>query len=173
MKHILLSIAIIFLGVIFRLMPHPANVAPITAIALFGGVYLDKKYALVLPLIAMVISDAFLGFYPGLFTVYLSFALIGGIGLYIRNHKSVKTVILGSLGSSVLFFLITNFNWWYIDALYPKTMQGLMMSYINALPFFRNTILGDLVYTGIFFGGYEAIKQFITQNVKLKAQNNS
>lgn len=161
MKQILLSISIILLAVVFRLMPHPANVAPITAIALFGGVYLDKKYAIVLPLVAMLISDFFLGFYPGLFTVYLSFILIGLIGLSIRNHKSVKTVILGSLSSSILFFVITNFNWWYIDALYPKTMEGLLSSYINALPFFRNTLLGDLFYTGVFFGGIEIAKRIV------------
>jgi hypothetical protein len=170
MKKILLPITIISLGVILRLMPHPANVAPITAIALFGGVYLDKKYAVFLPLFTMLISDAFLGFYPGLVTVYLSFILIGGMGLYIRNHKNITTVILGSLLSSVLFFLITNFNWWYIDALYPKTMQGLLSSYINALPFFRNTFLGDLIYTGIFFGGYEVSKRLVFKEKFLPQQ---
>lgn len=153
--------AIISFAVILRLVPHPANFAPIGALALFGGVYLEKKYALVIPLIAMFVSDMILGFHSSMLAVYGSFLIAGCIGLWIRNHKSVTTVIAASLSSSIIFFVLTNFNFWYADALYPKTMVGLMASYINAIPFFRNTILGDLFYTGVFFGGYNLILNIV------------
>lgn len=148
---------IILFAVVCRLIPHIPNVAPIAAMALFGGVYLNKKYALVLPLVAMFISDIFLGFSATTPFVYLSFFLTGCIGLWLRNHKNLTTVICSSLASSLLFYVLTNFNFWFASPLYPKTMTGLLQSYVNALPFFRNTILGDLFYTGILFGSYEII----------------
>lgn len=159
MKQLIIPIILIALGVVLRLSPHPANFSPIAAIALFSGVYLEKKYVFFVPLLAMIFSDMELGFYAGSVVVYACFSLSAGIGLWIRNHKHVTTIIGGTLLSSVLFYLITNFNWWYADALYPKTMAGLFQSYINALPFFRNTLLGDMTYTGIFFIGYEVIRR--------------
>ncbi len=152
---------IIGIAVILRLLPHPANMAPIAAMALFGGAYLNKRYALLVPLVALFISDIFLGFHQSMVAVYFSFFLTGGIGLYLARHKTPITVIMASLLSSVLFFLITNYNFWYTYSLYPKTLAGLLESYTAALPFFRNTLIGDLLYTGIFFGAYEGIKMLI------------
>lgn len=163
---------IIFIAVVLRLIPHPANFVPIAALALFGGVYIDKKLAFVLPFVAMLISDMILGFHASMLAVYGSFFITVGIGIWIKKHKSMKTVILGSLTSSSIFFLVTNFNFWYVDALYPKTMSGLWMSYANAVPFFRNTVLGDLFYTGVFFGAYNLIlriteSRFTKQELKI------
>jgi hypothetical protein len=154
---------IILFAVVLRLIPHPPNVAPIAALALFGGVYLDKKYALCVPLIALFVSDMILGLYGGMWVVYGSFFLTGCIGLWIKDHKNIATVIGGSVVSSLLFFILTNFNFWYIDSYYPKTMAGLIDSYVSALPFFRNTLLGDIFYTGLLFGSYELILRFIKQ----------
>lgn len=148
---------IILFAVILRLIPHPPNVAPIAAMALFGGVYLNKRYALVVPLLAMLISDLVIGFHASMGMVYTSFFLTGMLGLWIRRHKSIKTIIFGSLVSSLLFFIFTNFNYWYATPLYAKTVKGLLDSYFYALPFFRNTIIGDLLYTGLFFGVYEFV----------------
>lgn len=173
MSKSILPLIIICIAVALRLLPHPANFAPIAALALFGGVYLNKKYALVIPLIAMLFSDMILGFHASMLAVYACFFVTGIIGLWLRNHKNVFTVIGASLVSSILFYVVTNFNFWYVDALYPKTLEGLLSSYINALPFFRNTIVGDLFYTGVFFLGYEVITRFVTQSVKLKVQNNN
>src|SRR3990167_4540221 len=105
----MLAYFLIFLGAFLRVLPHPANFAPIAAVALFGGAYLPKKYALVLPLLAMVVSDFFLGFdsWTSRLSVYGSFLLIGLVGLWIRRHKNVWTVIGSSLLGSVLFYLIT------------------------------------------------------------------
>lgn len=154
-QNILLVIAIILIAVLIRLVPHPANVAPIAAIALFGGAYLDRKYALILPLTTMFISDIFLGFHASMPMVYVSLVLTGLIGMWLKSRKTVPTVLLASVGSSILFFLLTNMNYWYVTSLYPKTIEGFFQSYIMALPFFRNSLLGDLFYTGVFFGGYE------------------
>ncbi|HVF69159.1 MAG TPA: DUF6580 family putative transport protein [Xanthomonadales bacterium] len=146
---------IIGFAVALRLLPHPANFAPIAAMALFGGAYLNRKYALTVPLVAMFISDLFLGFHASMPLVYIGFFLTGVIGLYLAKHKTVYSVVGASLLSSILFFFLTNFNYWYATALYPKTIGGLFLSYYNALPFFRNSIVGDLLYVGLFFGAYE------------------
>src|SRR3990172_12722750 len=84
-----------------RLLPHPSNFTPVAAIALFGGVYLDKRLALVVPILAMVVSDYFIGFYGGMYWVYGSFVLIGVIGLWLRNHKKPLPILGGTLASSI------------------------------------------------------------------------
>lgn len=152
---------VIFVAVALRLLPHPANVAPIAAMALFGGVYLNKRYALAIPLLAMLVSDLFLGLHNTMIFVYGSFLLTGLLGLWLKKHKSVTTILSASLGSSLLFFLITNFGVWAATSMYEKSLSGLIESYVMALPFFRNTIVGDLLYTGLFFGSYELVKTFM------------
>jgi hypothetical protein len=161
----------IFLGAALRVIPHPGNFAPIAAIALFGAVYLNKKYALILPLAAMAVSDFFIGFdsLQSRAIVYGSFLLIGGIGYWLRNHKSVWTVVGASLVSSVIFFLISNLPFVHAQSLYPYTWAGTMTSYMNGLPFFRNTLLGDLFYTTTFFGAYELIRAWKAGKLKLHA----
>lgn len=145
---------IIIIAIILRLVPHPANFAPIGAMALFGGAYFSKKYALTVPLIAMFGSDIFLGFHNTMIFVYGSFLITGLIGLKLRNSKTFKKIIFASLFSSVVFFAITNFGVWLVGGLYPKTLTGLIVCYEMAIPFFRNTIIGDLFYTGVFFLSY-------------------
>lgn len=162
---ILLNPAIIVLiAAILRLVPHLPNFAPIGAMALFGGAYLSRKQAFVLPLAAMVLSDFFIGFdgFASRASVYGSFILIVLIGLWLKKHRSFQNIILASLASSVLFFVITNFGVWAFGELYPKTSEGLVACFVAAIPFFRNTIAGDLFYTGVFFGGYELVHKLAT-----------
>ena len=163
MKKILMPISIIVFAILLRLLPHPPNMAPIAAMALFGGYYLNKKYALVVPLIALFISDIFLGFYGAMPFVYGSFLLTGLIGLWLKKHNNRKYIIAGALFSSILFFLITNFGVWLAGDLYSKNITGLTQSYVMAIPFFRNTVIGDLLYTGLFFGSYEFVKSLISK----------
>ncbi|MDP3941170.1 MAG: hypothetical protein Q8Q49_02570 [bacterium] len=160
---------IILVAVALRLLPHPPNVAPIAAMALFGGVYLDKRLAIVLPLTAMLVSDLFLGFHDTMLFVYSSFVLTGFLGIWLRKHKKPGVVLAVSFLSSLLFYIITNFGVWIMGSMYPKTFVGLLESYFFALPFFRNTIVGDLLYTGLFFGGYELLTLFFFRHAK-KAQ---
>lgn len=165
------AVCIVLFAVVLRLLPHPPNVAPIAALALFGGVYLDKRIAFVLPLLAMVFSDIFLGFSQSTPFVYLSFLLTVGIGMWVRNNTSFKRVIVGACGASVIFFLITNFGYWLTFSLYPKTFEGQMMAYINALPFYRNSLIGDFFYTGVFFGSFELIKLVIKKQFVIVKTN--
>ena len=154
-EKILLPIIIILFGVVLRLIPHPPNVAPIAAMALFGGAYLNKKYALVIPLIALFLSDIVIGFHSTMPFVYISFILIGLIGLKLQKRKSLQLILGITISSSVLFFIITNFGVWLSGGLYPQTLDGLIRCYYFALPFFRNTIIGDLIFVGLFFGSFE------------------
>ena len=158
------EIFMIISGVVARLLPHAPNFTPIAAIALFGGVYLNKKYALILPLIAMFIADLFIGFHDTMIYVYGAFLLTGGIGLWLRKHKSGGVVIGASVVSSLLFFLITNFGVW-AQGMYARDLSGLMQSYVMGLPFLKNTLLGDLFFVGVFFGSYELIKVLVEKRV--------
>lgn len=160
-KNLLNPFLIIVFAVVLRLVPHEPNFAPITAMALFGGAYFSKKYALIVPLVALFISDAIIGFHSTMPFVYGSFLLSGVIGLWLHNHKNVVNVAAGTFGASVLFFLITNLGVWLAGGLYPHTGSGLVQCFINAIPFFRNTVLGDFFYTGLFFGGYELVLKMV------------
>lgn len=150
------SILIAF-ATLMRLLPHPANFTPMGATALFGGVHLKKRYALIIPMAALILSDLLIGFdsIESRLAVYGSFLLIGLLGLWVRKHKSFATIAGAAVLGPILFFLITNFVFLYPPTLYPHTFAGMIESYYNALPFLRNMMLGDLVYTGVLFGTYE------------------
>jgi len=145
-----------------RLVPHPPNMTSITAIALFGGAYFsDRRLAFLVPLSALFLSDLILGFYRHMEVVYVSFALIVAIGLWLQKHRTVLPIAAAALGSSLLFFVLTNFGVWVFDALYPKTVEGLIACYVAAIPFFQNTLLGDLLYTAVLFGGFALLERQI------------
>ncbi|MCX6785393.1 MAG: hypothetical protein NTZ18_00895 [Candidatus Komeilibacteria bacterium] len=156
-KPYLILIILFALGVFVRLGAHPANFAPIGAIALFAGVYLPKKWAIILPVITMLVGDIFLGFYDLRLTavVYGCFILTGLVGLMISKHKNAFTVLTAVLGSSLFFFLATNFAVWAFSPWYPHNAGGLMLCYGLAVPFFRNSLFGDLFFSGLLFGAYE------------------
>jgi len=143
-----------------RLVPHLPNFTPIAALGLFGGTYLNKKYALFVPLLAMLFSDIVIGFagFWVTFSVYFSFFLIGLIGLWLKNHKNLSNIAGASLTGSILFFLLTNFAVWAFTPWYPKSWDGLLKCYFLAIPFFRNTLLGDLFYVGLMFGLFELVR---------------
>ncbi len=161
-KHTLIGITALILGAVFsRLLPHPPNVAPITAIALLGAVYYPRKWqAFLIPVVIMLLSDFFIGFHGTLPFVYGSFLLITGLGFLLRRRFSWGKLIGISLIGSVLFFLITNFGVWAVYDFYPKNISGLMTSYIAGIPFFRNSLLGDLGYSVILFGLAELLKKY-------------
>jgi len=156
---LVISAVLIALGVACRLLPHMWNFAPVAAVALFAGVYLGSRYAVVLPVVTMVVGDFFIGFYEWqlMLAVYGSFILIGLLGTLIKKHKSFETVAAGSLVGSILLFVSTNWVVWQFSPWYAKTIDGLLQCYILALPFFRNTLVGDLFYVAIIFGAYEAV----------------
>jgi hypothetical protein len=173
-KKLELIVAVLFIGigVALRLLPHPPNFAPIAAIALFGGVYFSKKLALALPLVAMVASDIFIGVYDIklMLFVYGSFILCTLVGFWLKNNKKWHTVLGASVFGSILFFIITNFAVWTFASWYAKDFSGLIQCYIMALPFFKNTLLGDVFYAVIFFGGYEFADIWIRKKFSAKEQ---
>jgi len=155
----IISAILIILGVTCRLLPHMWNFAPVAAIALFSGFYLGRRYAIVLPVATMLIGDLFIGFYDVkvMLAVYGSFILIGLLGSLVKKYKSLETVAATSLIASVLFYLVTNYAVWQFSPWYAKDFAGLIHCYTLALPFLRNTMLGDLFYVSALFGAYEGV----------------
>lgn len=152
----MLAVALLILGILPRLVPHPHNFTPVIAVALFSGVYLNKKYAVIVPLALMIISDIVIGFHDTLIFTWGSVALISLIGLGIKKNKNLVSIAVAGVGSSVLFFVITNFGAW-LSPLYPDTWPGLVECYTMAIPFFRNTFLSTMLYGALLFGLYELI----------------
>jgi hypothetical protein len=156
--------ALITFAIISRMMPHPANFAPIAAVAIFGGAILPRKLALTLPLLVMVISDLVIGLHPLIIFTWGSFIAIALLSSVYLKKITPKAIVGGSIVASILFYLVTNFGVWIEGRLYVRTFSGLMESYFNALPFFRNTLLGDLIYTGMLFGAYALVQHFVLSN---------
>lgn len=152
----------ILLAAASRLLPHPPNVTPIAAMALFGGAHFSSlAAACVVPLAAMLLSDAVLGFHPTMAFVYASFLVIVLIGSRLRARRTAAPVLTATVLSSILFFVVTNFGVWMAGTLYPKTWAGLMSAYLAALPFLRNTVLGDLSYVAVLFGGFALLERYL------------
>lgn len=162
----LLAVTLIVLGATLRFLPHPANVAPIAAIALFSGVYLKRWYAFVVPLAAMIASDAVIGFHSLIWATWGCFLAVGALGLWVRRGKTLSRILAGTLLGSVLFFLVTNWAVWKFTPLYDPSLSGLLASYLAAIPFFRNTVLGDLFFTGMLFGIYEGVALFVAKRMQ-------
>ena len=142
-----------------RLAPHAPNFAPVGALALFAGTVLPKRWSVVLPVGAMLLSDAIIGFYQPyvLLAVYGSFLAIVLLGWWAREQKMRAASVIGaSLFGSVLFFLVTNAAVWAWGGLYSRTAAGLLLAYTMGVPFFRNTLASDLVYNGVLFGVFAA-----------------
>lgn len=161
----LLSLIVIIFGIaLFRVLPHPPNVSPVAAMALFGGAYFaDKRLALIIPFAALIASDLIIGFHNTMLFVYAGFALTVGIGIWMQKHITVTRVAASAVGSSLLFFVLTNFGAWMMNGLYPMNAGGLMEAYVAAIPFFQNSLLGNLAFTTVMFGGFALLqKQFFT-----------
>jgi len=161
-------ILIILAAAATRLLPHPPNMTSMTALALFGGAYFsDRRLAFAVPLITLFLSDLALGLYwswsimavqSHMEVQYLAFALIVALGFTLQQRRTPLRIGGTMLLASVGFFIITNFGEWAFQPLYPKTLDGLIACYAAAIPFFRNSLVGDLVYTAILFGGFHLLE---------------
>lgn len=155
---------LITLGVACRFLIDTPNVKPIAAFALLGGFMFRKPALAVVAVIAMLaLSDLRLGFYQWqlLTAVYLSLGLSVGLGCWIRrrlgNDFSVRHWLHffgASLVMSTFFFLMTNAAVWWTAAWYPANLAGLAECYVAAIPFYRLTLQGDLMFTIISLGSY-------------------
>ncbi len=152
---ILLALVVIFLAGALRFAPHPPNLAPIGAIALFSGAIIrDRRIAFVFPLLAFFARDLFIGYHKLTLIVCASFLFNVAIGLWLRDRRSVSRISLATLAGAIQFFLVTNFGVWLLLDTYAKTSAGLVACYIAGLPFFWNTLAGDALYSALLFGGY-------------------
>ena len=152
--------SLIFAAAAFRLLPHPPNVNPIAALALFGGAsFSDNRLAFLVPLAALFSSDLVIGLYSHMEFVYASFAAIVGIGLLLRGRHNAIAIGSAAVASSVLFFVVTNFGTWATGSLYPHTIAGLSACYLAGIPFFQNTLAGDLFFTALLFGGFALLER--------------
>lgn len=171
LKHILVIGGIILIAALSRLVPHYPNVTPIGSIALFGAAYFSRRYlAILVPLIAVIFSDLILyaTIYSGFeysflnhIWIYAAVLLIALMGGRILRKVNAKSVISGSLAASALFFILTNFGAWLVTPMYPKTAAGLITAYEAGIPFFWNTMGGDLFYCAVLFGGYALLTRFV------------
>lgn len=157
---------LVLLVAVSRFMPHPPNATPVMAMALFGGALFERKWlGLVVPVLAMLLSDALIGFHGLMGAVYGSLALAWLIGTVALRNPTVGRVVAGSVTASILFFLITNFAVWYGSAYYPQTAGGLLgcytagLAFYNNQSFFLNGLAGDLFFSGLLFGGYALLQR--------------
>ena len=152
----------IAVAALLRLVPHPPNFSPIDAMALFSGAYVGRRaLAFVAPLAALLLSDLVLGFYHGIATVYATVALIVVIGWWVSSRRTPLRIGAGALAGTVAFFVITNFGMWLFSGFYPVTYAGLIACYTAAVPFFQNTVAGDLFYAVLLFGGFALAERIL------------
>ena len=148
------ALFIISFGILSRLIVHTPNFTPILSMALLAGIYLKGRQAVVVPLVLMVISDFLIGFYGKemLFT-WAAIMLVSLVGVWLKAKKSLATVLGGSIGSALVFFIVSNLGSWL--TLYPHTVKGLQQCYIMAIPFFRSSLISTVAYSLVFYAGYE------------------
>lgn len=163
----ILALSLIVLAVVSRWLPHPPNVAPIAAIAIFSGLVLPRRWAMIAPLVALLISDLVLGFYgPVMAAVYGCFGVSVLIGRWAGNKTGWFGLIVATLVSAGLFYLVTNAAVWWFGTMYRHDLAGLGASYLAALPFLRNSLLGDVMYLSLFLSLWGLAGQKLEASVK-------
>lgn len=146
-------VSLIFFAILSRFLPHPPNFTPIAAIALLSSKGFNNRWVVFLiPIVSLFISDLFIGLHATIPFVYISFILIALLGLYVKKINIVSVLL-----SSTIFFLVSNFGVWLLY--YPITTEGLVQCYTLALPFFLNTVLGDLVYGALLIYPFYALQR--------------
>lgn len=156
---------LIVLAAVLRILPHPWNFTPIGAMALFSGsVFKERWLRFAFPLLALFAGDAVIGFHKLMLVVYLSFMVSVAIGICIGENRKVFRIASGTLFGAVQFFLVTNFAVWAVFTTYPKSLAGLLACYAAGVPFFWNTLAGDVLYATLLFGGYALAERLIARS---------
>lgn len=164
-------VALIALAVVVRLLPHPANFAPVAAVAIFGGALLPRRWALILPLTVMVLSDVVIGFHSTIWATWGSFVMIALMSNRYLSTISPLRVVGAGVASASFFFLATNLAVWLQGTMYDMSLAGLAQCYYNALPFFRNTLLSDVLYTSLLFSVYVVVSRHVLHESKSVVAN--
>lgn len=167
-KEILFGFGILVVALLSRFLPHPPNFTPILAIALFGGaIFKSKKIALAVPIAAVFISDLVLGLHESMIAVYLCLGVFMYMGMKL-NRKSSKSVATNAIASSVIFFVVTNFSVWAFSGMYEQSLNGLMLSYSSAIPFFNWNLVSTLLFSGVLFGAYNLFEKYSFTEARLQ-----
>ena len=146
-------VSLIFFAIMSRFLPHPPNFTPIAAIALLSSKgFTNRWIVFLIPIVSLFISDLFIGLHATIPFVYISFILIALLGMYVKKINIVSVLL-----SSTIFFLVSNFGVWLLY--YPISVEGLIQCYTLALPFFLNTVLGDLVYGALLIYPFYALQR--------------
>jgi hypothetical protein len=165
----------IVLAAFSRIIPHMPNLSPLDAIGLFGAAYFRKKWqAFLIPLSAVWLSDLFINnviyaqyyhsftwFYEGFYWQYEAYILITLFGLGLFRKVNATRVIGGAMCSSLIFFFISNYSCWPGNPNYSQNINGLLSCYAAGIPYYKGTLLGDLLYAGILFGGFALVQSRI------------
>jgi hypothetical protein len=155
-------VTMIVLAAALRIVPHPWNLTPIGAIALFSGAMFRKWWiALVVPMTCLLAGDLFVGFYKLMLIVYASFAISVAIGRWLPENRSVARIGGAVFLGALQFFVATNFAMWAIGGYYPKTAAGLASCFVAGIPYFWNTLAGDALYAGVLFGGFAFAEKMV------------
>ena len=159
LKKEIFPISLILILAFARLIPHPPNFTPIIAVALISGYFFKNiNLSLLILLVAMLLSDLFIGFYENMIFVYASLLLITFVFHKISKKINYKNLFIYCFAGSLIFFIFSNFGVWalgspgVLDVAYERNLSGLVECYILAIPFFGNTFLSTLIfaYPGIF-----------------------
>ena len=171
-SRMLLLMAIVLVTALTRLLPHPPNFSPVMAVSLFSGAYLmDKKYAILVPILVMFLSDLVIGFHDLMPLVYVLMVAAVLLGTKLRENFTFGRILGYSISGSVLFFIGTNLGVWATSGLYAKDLSGLALCFTAAIPFFQSSLAGDLLFTGALFGLLYALERMslIPQEVRVRA----
>ena len=190
-KSILVSfILLIVVSALYRVLPTRSFAfAPQIAMAIFGGAMIkDKRLAILLPLLSIVLSDllyellylngisSIKGFYFGEGQL-TNYALLVGLTLFgfLMKKKTALNILGFTVSGSFLFFITSNFFVWLGGGGFarPKTWDGLLLCYNDALAFYRdfglikgftgNFVLGDIFFSFVLFGGFYLINKTMLQ----------
>jgi len=152
--------ALVTLGACARLAPHPWNFTPMMAIGLYAGAKSAKlRTGIFATLLTLLVSDALLGFYGGMWYVYSASLVPVLIGRFLCRGNEAGSIAGGAVCASVSFFVTTNFMVWASSHLYPHTAAGLAACFAAGVPFYRNQVLGDAFYTVVLFGGHKLVER--------------
>jgi len=168
-SYLVILAILIALGVAGRLLPHPPNFTPMAAIALFAGFIFIKRYMAVVAVISTMLLCDYFAFgslsvswfgSKSMFVVYLALLFPIVFKNFLQKKLGVLRIFGAALASSSVFFLATNFAVWAFSPMYEKTLEGLVLCYTMAIPFFQNTVAGDLIWSGVIFGTYFALRNY-------------
>jgi hypothetical protein len=149
------GVGLVLVAVLGRLFPHAANVTPLYAVALLACAYFPRRWALAVPVAAMIVSDLLIGLHDTVAFTWSGMLLFAALGFALRGRVTALWAVAAAAGGALGFFAWTNFGVWLVSGMYPHTAAGLVACYTLALPFLRNSLLGDLAYTGLLFAAFE------------------